>query len=232
MPDPTLLGDIIQPAWQALTPEQRTCWHFFAAAHPTLDAAGVLRTLYGQQYHYKTNSWIAVAEGPPLIDEPIAPGAPPSDIPIETNAWPLQALRADNTTARQGLAYATIKNPTPNTVVIVVRQGYTNKKTGAPRPPRIRHVTVVQPTDSGDFDLAIPDGYFASTGGRRKFSVITGKNAKRRPDKPLGSALLIDITTGAKLSVVLKNPYGGGRTGSNRPRATSVDPTSGVNHYP
>ena len=47
MAAPTLLSDVIQPAWQALTPEQRTCWHFWALEHPQIDAAGALRTLYG-----------------------------------------------------------------------------------------------------------------------------------------------------------------------------------------
>lgn len=232
MPEPTLLGDVIQPAWQALTPEQRTCWHFFAAAHPKMTATGEVRTLYGQQFHYNTNAWLAVAQGPALIAEPPTTPTKPPITEIESAVWPLQALRSDDTTARQGLAYIALKEPNNNEVAIVIRQGYVNKKTGKPGPPRIRHVTVIQPEAAGPWDLTVPEGYFASTGGRRKFSVITGKNAKRRPDKPLGSAIFIDIYSGEKLTTILKNPYGGGSTGSNRPRATQVNPTSGVNHYP
>ena len=231
MPDPTLLGDSIQPAWNSLTAAQRTCWHIFAATHPVLDNTGRLRTLYGQQYHYRTNAWIAVAESPALIASPPTTTTPPTAADIQTAVWPLSALRQGGGTARAGTAYLAMKYPNADTVVIIVRQGYTTKKSGNVKPPRIRHVTVIQPEAAGPWDLVVPEGYFASTGGRRKFSVITGRNAKRRPDKPLGNALMIDINNGQKLSVMLRNPYGGARKKTNRPRATAVNPTPG-DHYP
>jgi hypothetical protein len=232
MPDPTLLGDLIQPAWNSLTPEQRTCWHFFAAANPKLTANGALHTLYGQQLHYKTNAWIAVADGPALLTDPPPTPTPPPPVEIQSAAWPLQSYTSGGATARNGFAYITVPFPTPAQLAVIIRQGYIRKLSGNSKPTRIRHVTIILPLDSGDFNLTDPRGYFATTGGRRKFSVITGRNAKRRPDKPLGTAILINVDTGEKQTATINNPFGGSRTKSNRPRATSVSPTSGVNHYP
>lgn len=232
MAEPSLLGDIIQPAWQSLTAEQKTCWHFWAARHPQITWDGNFRTLYGQQAHYSKNAWLAVADGPTLMVEPPANATKPPLPNIESAVWPLQALRANNTTARHGIAYLAMREQNNNEVVIIVRQGYTTKKSGKPKPPRIRHVTVIQPDAAGPWDLTIPVGYFASTAGNNRFSKITGKNARRKPNKPLGSAIVIDIYNGEKYSMTLANPYGGSATKSNRARATAVDPDSGVNHYP
>jgi len=70
MPVPTLLTDRIQPAWQALTPQQRTCWHWWAQVNPVTNDSGELRTLYGNQAHYRTNANLAIPTTPTLIHDP------------------------------------------------------------------------------------------------------------------------------------------------------------------
>jgi hypothetical protein len=232
MAEPTLLGDIIQPAWNGLTPEQRTCWHFWASANPQLDELGRLVTLYGQQAHYARNADLATALTVPLIEEPPANETPPQPIAILTFAWPIQSLIGGTVTARQGIVYGELSDPVPTNHVVIVKQGYDRKKTGRGRPPRIRHVTVLIPLDSGLVDFTIPTGYYATTSGDNKFSTIKGITARRRPDKPLATIRVVNATNGQTIRQVLANPFGGSPTGANRARATSVNPDSGINHYP
>jgi len=232
MAEPTLLGDIIQPAWNSLTPEQRTCWHFWAQKTPQLDELGRLVTLYGQQAHYSRNADLATALTVPLIEEPPANETPPQPIAILTIAWPIQSLIEGTTTARQGIVYGELSDPVPTNTVVIVKQGYDRKKRGRGRPPRIRHVTVLVPLDTGFIDFNLPTGYYATTSGDNKFSTIKGITARRRPDKPLGTVRIVNATNGQTIRQVLNNPFGGAPTGANRPRATSVNPDSGINHYP
>jgi hypothetical protein len=230
--EPTLLGDVIQPAWNALTPEQRTCWHFWAALNPVTDESGRLRTLYGAQAHYERNANLAVAEDVALLSNPPATLAPPRQVTILTVAWPIQARLEATTTARRGLVYLQLKDEIPEDTVVIVRQGYDTKLTGKGRPPRIRHVTIILPTTVGNVALTPPAGYFATTAGVNRYTTVTGITARRRPDRPLATARVVSLDTGTTVRQALTNPYGGSRTGSNRARATSVNPTQGTNHYP
>lgn len=232
MPEPTLLGDIIQPAWNSLTPEQRTCWHFFAAANPVMDSQGRLRTLYGQQLHYRQNKDLAVTESVPLLDHPPPALAAPRRVAVLSLAWPLAARIEGTTTARRGFVYLQLDDPLPEDTAAIVTQGYYQRRTGTGRPPRIRHVTVILPLDSGVKVLNVPQGYYASTEGFNKFATIMGITAQKRPSKPLGTLKVVNVNTGETVRQILSNPYGGQNKKTNRPRATAVNPDAGVNHYP
>lgn len=232
MAEPTLLGDVIQPEWQSLTPEQRTCWHFWALANPQQDEQGRLTTLYGQQAHYARNADIATAVTVPLLTEPPPDTTPPAKVAIVTFAWPIQSQLTMTTTARNGYAWAETSKPLPADTLIIVKQGYDRKKTGKGRPPRVRHITVLIPLDAGKIDLRAPTGYFASTAGENRYSRIKGVTAKRRPDLPLGTVRIVNVTNGETIREILKNPNGGARKKNNRARATQHRPLDGTNHYP
>lgn len=217
MAEPTLLGNIIQPAWQALTPEQRTCWHFWALAHPQITRLNELRTLYGQQAHYSRNKSIAVTLTAPLLTNPPPNDALPSMPTIYSRAWSNAARLAGNITARGGLAYLEVLQPPAANVWVIVTQGYDKKRKGTGRPPRVRHVTTIAAGFTGTVALTDPEGYFASTNGRPKFSFITGRTAQRRRDKPLGKVRVINIDSGIETSATLANPFGGSNTETSRP---------------
>jgi len=231
MAAPTLLSDVIQPAWQALTPEQRTCWHFWALEHPQIDAAGALRTLYGQQAHYQRNAAIAVNETTPLLDDPPPDTTPPPKVLVLTFALNRQLRLGGTLTMRRGYAYLELKDPMPDNTAVVVTQGYDQKRTGAGRPPRVRHVTVILPFASGNVSIIAPDGYFATTSGNNRFATIRGVTAQRRPDLPLGKIRIVNLLNGQTVRDVLKNPFGGAQKKNNRARATQHKPKTG-NHYP
>jgi|ERR671922_910872 hypothetical protein len=232
MAEPTLLGDLIQPAWQLLTPEQRTCWHFWAAAHPQLDEQARLRTLYGQQAHYARNASIAVSEAVPYLNNPPPNTDPPKQVLVFTMAWPIQSRLMGGTTARQGFVFLRLANPMPADAVAIVTQGYDKKKRPRGRPPRVRHVTVIVPLQGGEVFIDLPDGYYATTSGDNRFARILGVTARRRPDLALGKMRVVNITNGQTIRQILANPYGGARKKNNRARATSVKPLTGTNHYP
>jgi hypothetical protein len=231
MPDPTLLGDLIQPAWQALTPAQRTCWHFWAAAHPQQTEGGYLFTMFGQQAHYSRNADLAVTETATLLTEPPPNTTPPKPVAIVSLAWPRASLTVGGVTARQGFAVLDVSAALPADTIVIVRQGYDRKKTGKPRPPRIRHVTIIVPLTSGLISLVLPAGYYATTSGNTKFAKIKGVSAKRRPDLPLGTIRVVNTTNGETIRQVLANPYGGSRTKSSRAPASQFS-TSSRNHFP
>lgn len=231
MPDPTLLGDVIQPAWQSLTPEQRTCWHFWAAAHPQVTEGGYRFTMFGQQAHYSRNADIAVSEEGTLLEDPPATTTPPRQVAIVTYSWPKQALITGTTTARNGYAFLDVTDELPADTTVIVRQGYDRKKTGKPRPPRIRHVTIITPLYSGNVSLLIPAGYYASTAGATKYARIKGVTARRRPDLPLGTIRVVNVTNGETIRQVLANPNGGSRTRIARAPASQFS-NSLTNHYP
>lgn len=217
MAEPTLLGDIIQPAWQALTPEQRTCWHFWALAHPQLTRLNELRTLYGQQAHYSRNKSLAVTLSAALLtDPPPNDERPPAPI-IYSRAWATAARLAGNITANGGLAYLEVLQAPAANVWVIVTQGYDKKHKGKGRPPRVRHVTTIPAGFTGTVALTDPEGYFASTRGRPKFSFITGRTAQRRRDKPLGKVRVINADNGIEINQTLGNPFGGSDSGVNRP---------------
>lgn len=232
MAEATLLSDVIHPAWAALTPEQRTCWHFWAAANPLTDEGGRLQTLYGAQAHYARNANLAVAESLTLLANPPTTLTPPLEVAILTVAWPLMSRITGTTTARRGLVYLNLEDEIPSDTVVIVRQGYDRKLTGKGRPPRIRHVTVILPTTIGDVTFTPPEGYFATTAGVNRYTTVTGITARRRPDRPLGTIRVVRIDNGSTVRQALANPYGGSRKGTNRARATSVNPLQGTNHYP
>jgi hypothetical protein len=188
--------------------------------------------MYGQQAHYSRNSEIAVAESITLLSDPPSNEDAPLTVAILTVAWPLQSLLSGTTTARRGFTYLSLGDTMPSDTVAIVRQGYAQKKTGRGRPPRIRHVTIIVPLQSGDISLLDPLGYFASTAGANRYATITGRTAKRKPDLPLGTIRFTSTTNGSTVAQILKNPFGGSRTQANRARATAVAPTFGTNHYP
>lgn len=231
MPDPTLLTDRVQPAWQDLTPEQRTCWHFWAAANPQVDSTGELQTLYGQQAHYQRNAALAVIDEDLQLTDPPTSNTPPEPITITAAVWPNQALLPDDTTARRGTAALILRNSLPSTRGAIVTQTYDTKKKPRGRPPRVRHVLIIDSGTPTTIDPSIPDGYFATTAGANRFARILGRTARRRPDLPFGKVRVIDLQTGAVTRQPINNPYGGARTSANRARATSVDPQPG-DHYP
>lgn len=232
MPEPTLLGDVIQPAWQSLTAEQRTCWHFFALQHPQLVEDGRLFTLWGMQLHYALNANIAVTETNPLLDDPPATTDKAEPVTFTAYAWPLQSRMADLSTSRNGFLYLEGNKPVPITVAAIVHQAYLRKKGGPGRPPRLRHATVAQPGSTGVLSLSTPEGYFATTAGDNRYSRIKGRTARRRGDLPLARVKTINLENGQITRGVIANPFGGSRTKTNRARATQIDPTNGVNHYP
>lgn len=231
MPEPTLLGEIIQPAWQSLTPEQRTCWHFWAAANPQVTEGGYPFTMFGQQAHYSRNADIAVSEEGTLLTDPPTNTTPPPRVAIITYSWPKQALITGTTTARNGYAFLNLDDPVPADTTVIVRQGYDRKRSGKPRPPRIRHVTIIVPLQSGPISLLIPAGYYATTAGNTKYARIKGITARRRPDLPLGTIRIVNLVNGQTVREVLKNPNGGSRTRIARPPASQFS-ESPTNHYP
>ena len=231
MPDPTLLGDVIQPAWNSLSAEQRTAWHFWAAQHPQFTEGGYLFTMFGQQAHYSRNADLAVAETPTLLDDPPPNTTPPPTPRIDSYAWPLQAQLADTSEVRQGLAFLDFPEGIPADTVVTVRQGYDRKKKGKPRPPRIRHVTVADDSHSGVLSLTVAEGYFASTAGNTKYARIKGVTARRRPELPLGTARVTNTTNGESIRLTISNPYGGARTQSARAPATQFSDST-RNHFP
>jgi hypothetical protein len=231
MAEPTLLGDTVQPAWQNLTPEQRTCWHFWAAAHPQLDATGKLRTLYGQQAHYSRNAAISVTEDATLLTDP-----PPNDqlaghIDIDPVVFLKQVRLPGNITARRGVAAVFLRRPLEGNEAIVITQTYDTKRRNRGRPPRVRHVTVALPTDTGLIPLTQSDGYYATTGGTNRFSKIHGRTAARRTDLPLAKVRVINLDTGKIYRLAVKNPFPRAKAGANRARATAYKPKTG-DHYP
>lgn len=232
MAEPTILGDIVQPAWQGLTPEQRTCWHFWAAANPLYDELGRLRTLYGNQAHYHTNANIAVLQTEPLLQDPPTTTTPPATVAIITIAWPLQSLITGTTTARYGLIYLELDEQVPADTAVIVKQAYTKKTGTTGRPARTRHVTIILPLATADVPLDVPDGYYATTAGVNRYATIKGRTAQRRPDRAAGKIRIVNLLNGQTVGELLKNPYGGSKKKTNRARATANNPTAGVNHYP
>lgn len=231
MAEPTLLGDIIQPAWNSLTPEERTCWHFWALANPLIDELGVLRTLNGEQAHYQRNKDLAVTESVPLLTEPPADFTPPRPVAVITLTWPLASQLGGSISTRGGFVALELEDELPADTAAIVTQGYYRKKNGGGRPPRIRHVCVILPLATGQVNLQLPSGYYATTSGDNKFARIFGVTAQRRPDRPLATIKLVNVENGQTLRQIIANPYGGSRKKTNRPRATQVNPRPG-NHYP
>lgn len=229
---PTLLSSILAPAWNALTAEQRTCWHFWALAHPQTSEQGVLRTNYGNQEHTARNANIAVADGPALITDPPTTQPDPPFVTVIVIAWPLQSKLQGAEIARRGVIALEFPNPLPANITAIVTQGYTQKHSGKGRQPRIRHVTRKLPGTDGVLRLDIASGYFAETSGDTKYARIKGISARRRPDLPIAKLKIIDVETGKRARQAIANIYGGGPTKINRPRATAVNPTTGTNHYP
>lgn len=231
MPEPTLLGDVIQLHWQDLTPNQRVCWHCWAATHPQRDEAGNLRVLYGQQAHYARNADIAIVQTVPLLADPPPNDDPPADISMKVQAWPKQSIITGGVYRKHGHAWLETTGAIPANTAITVRQGYDRKKTGRGRPPRIRHVTVIESGDTGIVSLIDPTGYYATTAGENRYSRIQGLTAQRRPELPLGTMRIINTSNGMTTRQTLPNPNGGARRKTNRPRATGYKPNPG-DHYP
>jgi len=232
MAEPTLLGETIHPAWNSLTPEERTCWHFWAATHPQYDEKGQLRTMYGAQAHYAVNREIAVTLDNPLLHNPPSNSDPPIQVAIISVAWPLKSRIEDAFTEVGGLVWLELKDEMPENQAGIIKQGYRRSARPTGRKERTRHCTIVVPLHTGIQGLGIPSGYFATTEGENRYARIKGRTAQRRPDKPLGIIRIVNLHNGQTVAQVLRNPYVGARRGTNRARATAVSPDSGVNHFP
>lgn len=228
---PRLIPDRIAPAWNDLTPEQRVCWHFTAITIPFMNAWGNIEILPGYQYFYERNNDLAVIDETLMLEDPPPNHAPPQQVAIVTVAWPLGSRIEGTTTARRGYAFLQLDDVLPAETAAIVTQGYYRNKSREIKKPRIRHVTVIEPLATGDVSLVIPTGYYATTSGNNRFARIRGIKARQRPDLPLGTLKVVNVTTGQTIRQILSNPNGGTPTGVNRPRATAVDPTPG-DHYP
>lgn len=208
MAEPTIAGDVLAPAWDALTDDQRSCWHFFAQTHPIVNAQGDLRTINGWQMYYRVNVYLAVAEYDPLISDPPQNLTPPSTRTVAATLWRNNYSDEFGATQRQPLLTLAFRKPTPSSILQIVQQGYTTNKAGTPIPlhptktrpasvPSPRHVTIIPPGFSGLLDLRTPTGYFASTGGRPKFSTISGTSAAKNSKRPAATLLVVSTVNGA-----------------------------------
>lgn len=232
MAEPTLLGDILAPAWNALDASQRVAWHFWAAANPQVDERARLRTMYGYQAYQTRNASIAVLETEPLLENPPTHDTAPPSIRARAIAWPIQARLATDVTARNGVAYIELDEPVPADTAVIVKQSYTRQPGRPGRPEQTRHVRIVLPLDAGPVSLQNPNGYYSQTAGVNQWSTIRGRTARRRPDKPFAVLRVVNLSNGRRVRQVLANPNAGSRRHSNRARASAVAPDSGVNHYP
>jgi len=207
------------------------CWHFTSATRLFTNAWGNREILPGYQYFYERNNDLAVVNEALMLANPPPDHKPPQQVAIVTVAWPLGSQIEGTTTARRGFAFLQLDDPLPAETAAIVTQGYYQNKSRALKKPRIRHVTVIEPLGSGPYSLIVPTGYYATTSGNNRFAKIRGIKARQRPDLPLGTVKITNITTGQTIRQILSNPNGGTPTGINRPRATAYKPTDG-DHYP
>jgi len=231
MPEPTLLTDVINPAWAALTAEQRTCWHFWALAHPRANLAAKLQALYGKQAHYSYNADAARAELTLPLTSPPTATTPPVQVIIRANGLSMKTKLPDGTVHRYGIAWINLPHKVPGDSLIIIKQSYTRKRAPQKRPARTRHVRVVTVDEEGNILLTSPNGYYASTAGNNRFATIKGRTARRRPDLPFARYKIVRLSTGTYEIRTIPNPFGGNRRKTNRARATQVNPKT-PDHYP
>lgn len=215
---PSLIGDRLAPSWQALTPAQRLCWHFWAAAHPqTVDDLDYM-ILIGWQAYIERNASLMLPDTAMPLTEPPAATTPPARVAILTMSWPRQSRVAVTGTSRYGYTFVQLTDAMPANQIAIVHQGYSRQRKDPKKTTGVRHVTVLLPLDTGPVSLLVPTGYFASTAGATKFARIKGRTARRRPDQPLGKLRVVNTDTGETIQQILSNPNGGGRKRIKRPR--------------
>jgi hypothetical protein len=216
---PTIIGDILSDAWNALTADQRSCWHFFAMKNPIIDEEGELTTLNGWQIYYRQNVYIAIGEDYALLEDPPANLDPPPTRTLQATLWSAKGLLASGATTRRSTLVLEVKQALSADAFEILTQGYTENHGGPPIPahpsrttsrqrPSPRHVTILEPLFTGIVDLQTPTGYFATTGGRAKFSTIKGITARRRPDLPAAKLRAVSLLNGQTAESTVLNAAG------------------------
>lgn len=231
MPVPTIISDVFAPHWATLADQQKTCWHFFALTHPVTNKRGHLRVLTDFQMFYKVNVYLGVTDDAAILDDPPADFTPPSlegfHAPAPQN-WRIKHRTAAGVTERHPKIKVHLNQPFPLGMYGIVQQTYTQNHGGPPitghstspfayAPPSPRHVTIIKPGDSGDVDLLTPTGYFASTGGRPKFSHIRGIAQTWRPADPSAKVILVSAANGAISRVTIPRARGAHQSRAQRP---------------
>ena len=225
-----IIYDIISGAWAALTADQRSCWHFFAQAHPITDEAGELVTLNGWELYYRQNVYIAVSNTYSLLSDPPANLDPPPSRNMQATLWSVKGLLGTGETIRRPILLLEVKEPLHADVFEILTQEYITNHGGPPTPacyehtqptqqPQPRHVLIIPPLFTGLLDLRTPSGYFATTGGRAKFSKIFGVTARRRPDLPAARLIAVSLINGSTSRSTVANA-----AGYARPSAPIIDP--------
>lgn len=211
-----ILYDVIAGAWAALTTEQRTCWHFFALKHPVIDEDGELETLNGWQFFYRQNVYIAVSDTYPLLQDPPPHMDPPPTRNLQATLWMIKHLDEDGDTQRRPRLLLEVKRPLDPDTFEIITQTYVTNLRGPPLPakpqhtqaytdPSPRHVTIIPADFTGVVDLTEPTGYFATTGGRPKFSEIHGTSAANHPELPAARLISVSLINGQTADATISN---------------------------
>jgi hypothetical protein len=203
---PTELGDIITPAWDALTDDQKMAWNYWSMAHPTTVETGDTLGLYGRQGHYALNAALAVIDATALLDDPPPSTTPPTTVRLTPQVWNKKSQLANSATLRRGVAWIEINGAIPNDTALIVKQAHGKRNAKTRRRPRNRHVTIAKAGETGQINLEVPRGYYASTNGANQFASVRGRTAARRLDLPLVRLFWVNTQTGAIIHTTLMNP--------------------------
>lgn len=119
-----IIYDRLKTAWEALSAEQRTCWHFTAQQNPTLNAAGELRTQNGWQYFVDTNSALAVVDESYILTDPPTTTDIPEPINVIVGLWPIPSKLAAGGSTPKPKPWTQLGLPVPSTQTAIITQGY------------------------------------------------------------------------------------------------------------
>lgn len=213
-----LIFDLAAPGWATLNPEQKICWHFWAAQNPKLVQDGQLRTLWGWQGYYSTNAPLYVLETPAPLTDPPADDEPAPQLKFHSIVWRRSSKRASGPNKRGSSALVYFDAALPPHVAAIITQTYTRRRNKPNIDTGNRHVITLGPGDTGAIELTAPNGYFATTAGNTSWARIKGKTAIRRPDLPMGRIQIINLTNAQVTETPLDNPTGGRHKRLRRPK--------------
>jgi hypothetical protein len=156
---PSLVGDVLAPAWAALTPAQRSSWHSYAASTPVYNLKRRVVALNGWQMWVHVNSILATADAGLILPDPPPDLVRPSPVPLAGYAIRGPHVGPDGKTYTAGRIYLYLNEPTPADRVLVVLNNVQRVSRWSARPWYPTKRTAILPGTTGWVDLTGRVGY-------------------------------------------------------------------------